>query len=739
MLFCAGFAVLLPLQAGAADGRDEPGASDAAQLDRVVVTAAGFEQTLADAPASISVISREELETRRFSNIAEAVADVPGVDVRASTGKTGGQEISIRGMPSDYTLILIDGRPQNASGSVTPNGFGSTSTGFMPPMAAIERIEVIRGPMSTLYGSAAMGGVVNIITRPVGDRWTGSVATERTFQQERDAGNSSTLNLFASGPLVTDRLGVQLRGRLYDRDASERLIQGSTGRDPRPPEARIYSIGGRLAYTPDATNEFWFDAERARQVYSNDNCRLGTLDETDRATCEPSPGSFWGYDDTLRFHRDQLALGHSAALSFGSLQSSLTHNQTETLGRTLPAGSAPAYGYEADGGEPRTLDGRDITFDTKLVAPLGSHTISVGGRYSDGRIEDGAAGDAVFEQQSWALFAEDEWWLLTDVALTVGGRYENHDAFGGQFSPRAYLAWNMSSAWTLKGGVSRGYKAPSLNDLHDGITGFSGQGTTVSIGSPTLQPEESTNYELGAVYAGAQGTSLSATVFYNRFTDRIASAAGIPNCQFEDDAGNRPNKGEPGCLSIGDFTVQETFEQLMNIDEAQTRGLELSARMPLGSAWTIAGGYTFTDTEITSGTDDGLALTNAPDHKLTASLRWDVTARWQLALDGEHYSSRERFAGGVPTSGQNASLVAQLGNELDAYHLFNLRSSYRLSEGVRLSATIYNLLDRDFGDADAYQHEGDTYLAPRYTQTGRSTSGVYLDRRSLWLAAQYDF
>ena len=101
-------------------------AQETAQLNNMVVTAAGYEQTLNNAPASISVVTREELEQKQFSNIAEAIADVPGVDVRAGTGKTGGLNISIRGMPSNYTLILIDGRRQNASGDVTPNGFGET-------------------------------------------------------------------------------------------------------------------------------------------------------------------------------------------------------------------------------------------------------------------------------------------------------------------------------------------------------------------------------------------------------------------------------------------------------------------------------------------------------------------------------------------------------------------------------------------------------------------------------------
>lgn len=122
------------------------------QLDQMVVSAAGFEQKITDAPASISVITGEELKKKRVSNIAEALNDVEGVDVSGNAGKTGGLNVSIRGMGDAYTLVLVDGKRQNPAGNVTPNGFGETRFSFLPPVSAIERIEVIRGPMSTLYG-----------------------------------------------------------------------------------------------------------------------------------------------------------------------------------------------------------------------------------------------------------------------------------------------------------------------------------------------------------------------------------------------------------------------------------------------------------------------------------------------------------------------------------------------------------------------------------------------------------
>ena len=136
------------------------------KVDSVVTTAGGFNQSLLLAPASISLVKPEELLSRPVRDLGEALSLVPGVDIDNGVGKTGGYGISIRGLGAAYTLILVDGKRVNASAndSVSPNGFGDSLTSFMPPVSAIERIEVLRGPASTLYGSDAIGGVVNIIT-----------------------------------------------------------------------------------------------------------------------------------------------------------------------------------------------------------------------------------------------------------------------------------------------------------------------------------------------------------------------------------------------------------------------------------------------------------------------------------------------------------------------------------------------------------------------------------------------
>lgn len=178
--------------------------SKAVDLGSLVVTASGFAQEVKDAPASISVIGQEAISQKPFNDIGDVLKEVEGVNVSRG-GKSGGANIGIRGMSSDYTLLMVDGQrvSQNSSGA-RPNGFGDVDSSFIPPSSAIERIEVVRGPMSTLYGSDALGGVVNVITKKVPDTWGGQVSfsVEEPTSSKFSGGN--TTSLYLGGPLKTD-------------------------------------------------------------------------------------------------------------------------------------------------------------------------------------------------------------------------------------------------------------------------------------------------------------------------------------------------------------------------------------------------------------------------------------------------------------------------------------------------------------------------------------------------------
>lgn len=686
-------------------------------LGEVVVSASGFEQELRQAPASISVVSRQELESKNFRDLAEALQGVEGIDVLGGTGKTGGLDISIRGMPSDYTLILIDGRRQNVAGDVTPNGFGAALNSFMPPVSAIERIEIIRGPMSTLYGSDAMGGVVNIITRKVAKAWGGEMSITQSVPGDSEWGDESKLNLYLNGPIKEDMLGLAVRGSWYRRDASDWVlapgaVQPAQARNPAPAQSRQHNVGARLTLTPTQQHELWLDAEQGSTWYNNDDGRLGSRDAL-------NPNSPAGYEDALRFKRDQVSIGHTSRLDFGLLESSLMRTVTETEGRTIPAAAVPKN--DPRSGTARELKTTNTVFDTKLVAPVGeAHVLTVGGQWWDAKLTDGLLPEN-HSQTMWSIFAEDEWHLTDTLSATLGGRYDHHDAFGGHVSPRAYLVWNASEAWTLKGGVSKGFRAPRLNQLIDGVSGISGQGTTINIGNPTLKPEVSTSTELSALFNNQQGWTASATLFHNKVKDKISSG-GDCTVNFISSCAANPNAG---------YSI--------NVDEAKTWGLELSSRLQLDDHWGVKAGYTWTKSEvIENGVKNG-QLANTAKHMASLQLDWKPAQAWNLWLRGEYRGKSPRFTGDPSSLTGNNLAIYQAVGDIKGYSLFHVGGSYQVSKNVTLNANIFNLFDKDFRKFKQVDLNGTPTWVNQHYQSSQSVSGTTLPGRTLWISANVSF
>lgn len=708
-------------------------------LSEVVVSASGFEQELKQAPASISVVTREELEKKNYRDLADALQGVEGIDVRGSTGKTGGFDISMRGMPSEYTLVLIDGRRPNPAGDTTPNGFGAALTSLIPPMSAIERIEVIRGPMSTLYGSDAMGGVINIITRKVAKEWGGSVQVEGSLPENNDQGAVQKTSFYLNGPIQHDKLGLAIRGSYFNRDGSS--LQPSSGagtissRGPSPAKSDQHSIGARLTFTPSAGHEVWLDADSARSAYDNRRCELGTLDFTN-CTSGATTTTASGYTDELQFNRDQYAIGYKGKLAIGMLESSLSYSQNETKGRTIPNAAANDAGRPDLIGKPRTLESTSTIWDAKLVSPIGErHLLSVGTQYSHTKATEGLAlisGASAFKQNTWALFAEDEWSLTESLTATGGLRYDHHDKFGGHWSPRAYLVWNATQMLTLKGGVSQGFRAPKVNQLVNGLAGYSGQGATMTIGNPDLQPEESTSTELGLLFDNQKGWTAGATAFHNKIKNKIVS----DRCDTSYRIG--------GCAGL---PANTTFSH--NQDEGKTWGLELSSKYVFSPAWSMAATYTWTDSELIEQGQVVGKLSDVAKHVASATLNWNINNQWSAWLQAEYRGKSRRFNNDYSNFSENEKREFAAVGDIRGYSLFNLGAQYRMNKNVTFSATIYNLFDKDFlkfkkwreltyNNAGAVTGERDAW-ANSYVKSSQSTKGSIPDGRTLWIRANVQF
>ncbi|WP_216186065.1 TonB-dependent receptor plug domain-containing protein [Verticiella alkaliphila] len=219
-------------------------ASSPQMLAPVVVTATTREREVADAPASVSVVDGETLRQRPVLDLADAVGDTVGVDLDGSVG-LGRRGISIRGMDPEHTLVLVDGQRVSASASAIAHS--DFELGWVPT-EAIERVEVVRGPMSSLYGSEALGGVVNVITRAATDTWQGSASTYLLRNDHGLDGDQAKTSFYVGGPLVPGTLGINAWGEYRRRDALRDAGNATlTALDAQ--RARTGHVG--LTWTPD--------------------------------------------------------------------------------------------------------------------------------------------------------------------------------------------------------------------------------------------------------------------------------------------------------------------------------------------------------------------------------------------------------------------------------------------------------------------------------------------------------
>lgn len=604
-------------------------AQETPQLNDIVVTASGFEQQISSAPASISVISREELERGHYQNVTDALRDVPGVVVTGGGAGDNGNDISIRGMPSQYTLILVDGRPQNSRES-RPNGSAGFEQDWLPPLQAIERIEVVRGPMSTLYGSDAIGGVINVITRKVADTWHGNIQLDTVLQEDSASGDSRQANFYLSGPLVADRLGLQLYGRTSERDEDD-IENGYE-------EKSLQSLTARLSLAASDNHDFTAEAG---------------ITEQDRRSLvgrsAPAEGCRGGCTDSIgEYTNSHVALTHSGRFDWGTSETFVQRERSEN--------------------QSRDIEITNTTAKTSVVIPLGMHMLTVGASWEEESLEDGTTNQisdrTAVENSQWALFMEDEWRLTNAWALTGGLRLDDDDNYGSHLSPRLYSVWNMTPEWTLKGGVSTGYRSPNLREITPDWGQISRGGNV--YGNPDLEPETSLNKEIALLYGNDAGLNGSLTLFHNDFEDKITRIA----CPT-DICNAGPNQ----------FGSDPTYR--VNIDDAVTQGVEASLGAPLTDTLALTASYTFTDSEQKSGEYAGEPLTQLPRHQVSATLDWDVNARlsqWtKVSYRGEESQ---------PTTGPSQSAIVA-----PSYTFVDAGIGYQLNDSTTVNAGIYNLFD----------------------------------------------
>lgn len=606
--------------------------------EQMVVTATRTEMALKQAPASMSVITAQDIEDSPGITLADIVAESTSVESDFDSTRAGRQMISIRGMDSDYTLIMVNGRRlSSASAIIRGNDFDLSTI----PADSIERVEIIRGPMSALYGSDGMGGTINIITKAPENDWSSTLSMDTSSPLDGDGGEEYSMGFTTSGALIEDELFARLSVNQTSRDAWQ-PYSGNGREDITALEERdTLSLLASLTWhaTDNQTVDFDFGySDDKRDGLAEHATGVNPVDtKVVRNSQAITHSGFWSWGDTqVRYSRENVT-DNDAADSDTNYSSDV-----EELTQIVEA-SATTYLGE-------------------------SHTVTFGMDYQLSELtnKENLVNDTS-EAYQGALFIQDQWLMTEQLTATIGGRLDKHEQYGEEFSPRVYLVHQTTNDLIIKGGVGKAFKAPTLTQNHTDYTVNSCKGWCDIVGNEDLNPETSWNYEIAALYTQPRW-NVEGALFRNEIQDLIDR--GDTECR----SGGTWGGNGFGCVDTGGNFVSKGTRSYVNVSEAVIQGAELTGQFQITDEWGVSGNYTFLDTEDKS---TGEELLERYKHSGLVKLNWSPTYDLNTFVSARYRGER--------------NIETDLTQE--AYTTLNIGGVYNINDSVRVRAGITNLTD----------------------------------------------
>lgn len=426
-----------------------------AKLEEIVVTATKTPHTLEDVPVETVLINREDIDNSNAKNVSEVLKDTPGFYIRGENVPGSSSYLSrLRGFDFDkgYGLVLINGE-RVLSGGMGEYGISINQI----PLEMIERIEIVKGPGSVLYGSDAVAGVVNIITKPIPEKPLFTLSGGYGSEETSLASISYGQKIKDFGVLVIAQDEKSERGRY---SASEDDFEGK-------------HILTKLSYdiSEKVNTSIGINYDKSEWEYQVDEeLRLSpSLELTLPDTSVLKIKGYWN-----RLDMDSFSPGYTRR--FGDI----TYTQAE-LQYTRPFGH--------------------------------THLVSAGAEYL---LRDIDASFADKEDTIWSFYLQDEM-TLKPFSIVMGGRVDNHSLYGTEFNPKASIMWEISDKTRLRASVGRAFKSPTIRQLYV----FFKHGNWWNEPDPDLAPEVSWGYSAGIEQVISDKVSVGLSLFRNDVKDII--------------------------------------------------------------------------------------------------------------------------------------------------------------------------------------------------------------------------
>ncbi len=647
-------------------------------LDEVVVTATGTQHSLKDVPVQTEVISRKMLDSYGGKSIEEILGGLTASFAFAE-GDMGSQ-MQLNGLGNNYILILIDGK--RIHGDVG----GENDLGLIDPHN-IERIEIVKGAQSALYGSDAMGGVINIITKK---RDKDGLLLENTtrYGSFNDVRQHNGIG-FSLGKL-SSYTNFQLQHTDGWQNTGDEYTEGKLVHDSRNKTVNEYTNWQvaehlDLALTKDidlyADGTYYIKGIHRPQNGRYPSCDVYTYDLRYR-NASASVGGKWRVN-----RRDAVTLDldwnkHAYYYDYTARTYEYMKLEGEEYGDQEGEWfSVPFY----PGQSKLQSDQQRLMAQLKGVFYLPwENTLNVGAEYrydylnAPQRTEHGWADD-------WtsALYFQDEYNPLKWLNLTAGARLVGNGSFGLRFTPKVSGMVSLGD-FRLRLGWSQGFKTPTVKELHYRYLHVMGSSTFFNIGNLDLNPQTNNYYSANIEYRGSH-LSGSVTAYLNRL-DNMVALVNVP-------VGEIPAGITTAYLGDGSGNVQARMYK--NMEDARTRGVDFSLSYKLHKDLSLSGSYSLLDTKAHLY-DNGHDRLHEVTIDGTARHKWSASVVY-----GHAFSKKYKLGANLSTRGSSMRYYQNNGNgnpfqiwRLNTTHDFTGKSkslSYRLEAGVD---NILNYVDR---------------------------------------------
>ncbi|WP_103628797.1 TonB-dependent receptor domain-containing protein [Campylobacter concisus] len=605
-----------------------------------VVSATGFEQNIKDAPATLSIITKEALEKKNHKDIESMTKDIPSL-FGTSPAAANRRGISIRGFSPRFTKILVNGMP--VPGDNAYKGLRSVggSYSFVPPASAISRIEVIRGPMSSLYGSDALGGVINIITDEFSNEFGANLGSSYKFARNKNISGELYNSLYLHSGLIDDVLSISVYGKNLNK--SEDKISYANR------EQKDRNFGAKLFFKPNENNDLILELARSDVKYKR----------TKGKTLSTGTNSV----ASERIEGDMINLSHEARIDNILLQSYLSYGKIKETAQ-------------------QNLTLKTLNFDTKGSYFTDNNAFTLGLNAKKEKLDEKAttADAANVKRYDVSLYGEDDYHLTKDFILSTGIRYNYDEHYGSHVSPRIYGIYSLNDFFALKGGVSTGYATPDIKQrTQDLALPFAG-GRGAQLGRSSLKPETSVSYEFGGVYNNNEGFETSLTGFYTSFKDMLSYN---PIC----------SRGSV-CMHKGKIYPNGIWESI-NIGKAEIYGVELTNEWQVTNALRLNQSYVYTKSKQKDGPEAGKTLNNYPLHTFKFGANYELN-RWLNFWSQINYYGRTKNSFNYAND-MRAYVIADLGINYNVTKNFSLNLSvYNLfNEFFTTRSNRYDILIAD--------------------------------------------